>query len=218
MFGGLAVAALLVLAYPTYSDYSEIVSENEKLADQLKEKRKSAKKIKEQAEIAAAIAGWEDKGVNWLDELQSFSERFPSSRDAMVLRMTLSPSRGGRGTIAFNGLARDPTVVTQMELSLRDDRHEIQTPRVQEREQEQGYTWQFDSKIEITNPAKESQEKSKKTSKLSKSKDREESADDGDEKPDAKSSTAAQKSKVESKQKEQTKAVKKSKQPAGEEQ
>ncbi len=190
LYGGVAAAAILMLAYPTVDDYFKLVDENDQRAKELKEKKKSAKTIKKQKEIADAIAGWEGKGVNWLEELENFSQQFPSARDAMVLRMTLGPSRGARGAISFNGLARHPEIVTQMELSLRDDGHEIQTPRVQEREQENGYTWQFESKMELLKP----KEKSDKEPKTSSSKKSEADTTEKKDTEDPKEKGAAQKS------------------------
>lgn len=158
--GSLVATAAIFLGYTTWSDLAEATSENDKLAAELSKMKSNSKKIKEQKAIAAAIAGWESRGVNWLEELQTFSEKFPSARDAMVLRMSLTPSRSGGGSITLSGLARDPTVVTNMELSLRDDTHEVETPRVQERAQENGYAWHFDTKINISQAKPDSDKKS----------------------------------------------------------
>jgi len=193
MVGGLAAVALFVLGYPQYESYQELVAKNDKIAQELREMKQSEKTIKKQATIASAISGWEEGSINWLKELQSLSERFPSSRDAMVLRMSLSSSRVG--TITFNGLARDPAVVTRMERDLRDATHEIQTPRVQERVQENGYTWQFDTKITISKAKPEDKKKSgesdKNAEKSSKKQEDKKSADK--EKTEKKSSESADK-------------------------
>jgi len=165
LVGGLAVAAAAVFAYPKYEEYQNNQSTIDGLMSEIKEAKASEKTIKKQAAIAATLSKWEAGGVNWLNELQTFSTRFPPPRDAMVLRMALSSSRGGM--ITFNGLARDPAVVTRMELDLRDDTHDIQTPRVQERVQENGYTWQFETKVNMTPPKATSQEAGKSSGKSS---------------------------------------------------
>lgn len=159
--GGLLAMVLLFFGYSTWSNIADAKADNDILAAKLKEMKKGAKERKEQKTIAGAIATWESHGVNWLTELDSFSQKFPSARDAMVLRMSLTPSRDSGGTISFSGLSRDPTVVTKMELNLRDDQHEVQTPRVKERVQEDGYAWHFDTKIVITKPKPKPKPKSK---------------------------------------------------------
>ncbi|QDT48523.1 hypothetical protein Pan258_25650 [Symmachiella dynata] len=192
LVGGLALVAAVVFAYPLYEEYQDNQATIDGLMSEIKEAKASEKTIKKQAAIAATLSKWESGGVNWLNELQTFSTRFPPPRDAMVLRMALSSSRGG--IITFNGLARDPAVVTRMELDLRDDTHDIQTPRVQERVQENGYTWQFETKVSMTPPKAASKESEKSAEKSSGKKEKTKS--DGkkspaaDKKPTSKSKTA----------------------------
>ena len=194
LVGGFALMAAGYFLYPMYEEYQENQDTIAELEQEIKEAKASDKTIKKQAAIAGAISKWEAGGVNWLDELETFSARFPPPRDAMVLRMALSSSRGG--TISFNGLARDPAVVTRMELDLRDDTHDIQTPRVQERKQENGYTWQFETKLNITPAKPDVEEDEDAADSKSDKKSKPAAKPDEEKKPAAKDSQTKPKSKA----------------------
>ena len=96
-----------------------------------------------------AINEWGENDVNWLDELRDLSLRFPSDRDAVVLRMGLGHARGEGGTIDMVGVVRDPVIVTRIENSLRDKHHQISSRHVQERVQENSYSWHFESSLVV---------------------------------------------------------------------
>ncbi|MGE3313604.1 MAG: type IV pilus biogenesis protein PilM [Planctomycetaceae bacterium] len=145
---GAAVGLALVAAlWFVYSDLDAVAAANSELERELKDLDAEFKKLDKTRQLAGAIDEWESGNINWLDELKDFSVRFPPSRDAVVLRMSMSPSRGGGGVVTLQGQARNPAVVETLGQSIRDGSHEIQTPRVQERLQEKSYTWQFETSI-----------------------------------------------------------------------
>lgn len=140
----------LLLFAGLYNVWGRFADENHKIAKlkgDLKKLDQSAKKAAEKETIVAAIKEWQTTDVDWLDELRDLSLRFPKPRDAVLLRMTLAGKSSGGGSIELEGLVRDPSIVNQMESSLRDDFHEVRTKRVQESVQGANHTWKFDSSL-----------------------------------------------------------------------
>ena len=145
-----AVAAMALMAsYYVWHTLAEADATNRQLALRLSELKTSAKQAAEQKELIDSIRGWQDRSVNWLDELRDLSLRFPPTRDALVLRMTLTSARGGGGAIELEGLVRDPLIVARMERDIRDEFHEVRSRRVQERVQEKAFSWLFETSMSV---------------------------------------------------------------------
>lgn len=152
MVGGVAGAvALLVLAAALYvwSTLSEIGATNRQLGQRLRELKETARKATDQKRRIEAVAAWQDRDVNWLDELRDLSERFPGPRDALILRMAMRPASSAGGAIDLQGLLRDPKIVVNMEHLVRDRFRRVQSRRVQQRSGEEDYTWLFETAISI---------------------------------------------------------------------
>ena len=105
--------------------------------------------------VRRQIEAWDTADVNWLDELHDLSLRLPSSRDILLLRMHMSPARGGGGVVGFNGLVRDPRVVVRMETDIRDFYHGISSRHQQQRSKSGDYTWSFETSIVASRRPKE---------------------------------------------------------------
>ena len=106
-----------------------------RLTAEQKQKEELAKAAMKPALKLKALNEWEDQNINWLDELREISVQIPSSKDAMIQRMSLSlnPSgRGAAGRISFQGFVRDSSVVRKLEQQLSDEHHQIRIPRVKE--------------------------------------------------------------------------------------
>jgi outer membrane murein-binding lipoprotein Lpp len=179
---GAAVLAVCIAGGIAWSDLSQVEATNTNLNKELKELDTEIKRLDKSQQLASAIDDWERGGINWLDELKELSVRFPSSRDAVVQRMSMSPSRGGGGVITLQGQAREPAVVEKIGMNIRDPNHEIQTPRVQERLQEKSYTWHFETSIYVTSdsstsPKKESERVAGSPAETSASSDASETTD-----------------------------------------
>jgi hypothetical protein len=100
--------------------------------------------------MASALRAWHSTEINWLDEMRDMSVRFPSGRDMVVLRMNLSPGRGGRGgAVTFSGLARDPTILVGMENEMRDTFHDISSKRLMERGPGGDLAWSFETSMTV---------------------------------------------------------------------
>jgi Tfp pilus assembly PilM family ATPase/outer membrane murein-binding lipoprotein Lpp len=147
--GAAAGLVLLLGGYSVWASFAGIDSENEKLAAQLDQLDADFKRAGKQQKLIQAIHDWRADDVNWLDELRDLSLRFPSGRDAVVLRMGMSHGRGDGATIDMVGVVRDPAIVSRFENNLRDKYHQISSRHVQERVQDKGYTWHFESSLVI---------------------------------------------------------------------
>ena len=109
----------------------------------------TAKKAAKQKDRIEAIAAWKNRDVNWLEELRDLSLRFPGPRDAVVLRMSMRPSQGDGGLIDLQGLVRDPKVVVNLERQIRDEFRTVRSRRVQQRTQEDDYTWVYETSVSV---------------------------------------------------------------------
>lgn len=108
------------------------------------------KKAEEKRQAVAMIDDWAQREVMWLEELRNLSVRFPSARDAMLLRVSLTSAPAGGGVIELEGLVRDPSIVGRIESQLRDPRHEVRSKRVEANIQDEAYTWKFQSSLTVT--------------------------------------------------------------------
>lgn len=147
-------AGILVLAltggYYAWDTLSAVDAENQALSRQLKELNALMKRAGDHSKLAAAVRDWEAGDVNWLDELRDLSIRFPTGRDMIVLRTSMtSDQRGGGGDIELQGVVREPSVVLHMESNVRDKFHEVRSRRVQERIRDKSYAWHFESSMSV---------------------------------------------------------------------
>jgi hypothetical protein len=150
----IAAAAVTLLAlvagYFQWERLAAVDDQNRQLAAELKELRELAKRAGKQGELVRAVRAWKTRDVIWLDELRDLSLRFPSSRDAVVLRMSMAPARAGGGVIELEGLVRDPSIVVRMENSVRDQHREVRSERVQQRGREKTHSWLFETSMSVT--------------------------------------------------------------------
>lgn len=204
---GSAVAAAIFgsIGYYVYESFAKLNSEQKKLAADFADLTTRIKKSSDKKKMAEAIEDWNGNSVIWLDELRDLSAKFPPGQDLVIQRLAMSPARAGRASISFQGLARESKVVARMESALRDNRHEVQTPRIEERVLDKMYSWSFDTSISVSpnkidvedlidKPAEEPVEpKPKKRTSKEKAKETSESSDADVAKADAEKSKDAEK-------------------------
>jgi len=145
----LVAAVVLAAFYGVWSQFSSLDAQRLQLVGRSRQLEQLVKKAAKQQGIVEAIRDWKSSDVVLLDELRDLSLRLPQARDMVVRRFSKSPSRSGWCVINLQGLVRDPRIVSRMERNLRDQFHEVRTPRRQELRQEEGYTWRFDSSITV---------------------------------------------------------------------
>jgi len=165
--GGPVAAVVLGLVYFVWGGLAEAEEEIATLNDQYKELAETVKSTEKNRLLAEAIANWENGNIDWLGEIHELSREFPSSRDVLVLRMSMSSSRDGTGSITLDGLARQQSVVRQMEDRIRDKNHESQTRHVQEQQPDGSYSWRFSTTVRVA-PSSEDEESKQKNAAPSK--------------------------------------------------
>ncbi len=143
----LAIAAAAAL-YVRHDKLSTLDAENAELKAQVEELNDLVDRTRDKRDLIAAVRDWQDGEIVWLDELRDLSRRLPSSRDLLVQRMSMSPGRGGGGSIDLQGLVRDSSVVPRLEQSVRDDYHQdVRSNRVVIRDPRQHYAWLFEASM-----------------------------------------------------------------------
>ncbi len=154
--GGVAAIGILAIGFTAYKDVAdanrylaELKGENKQLQDTL---NRAAKK----QQLVDAVDEWQSSNIVWLDELRDLSVRFPSRRDAVILRMSAAPGRDGRGSVTFDCVARNSEIVAKMEQNLRDEFHTVKTSTVQQRDPKSERGWQFQTSLAVTPRDKES--------------------------------------------------------------
>lgn len=146
---GLVALLLVAAGYTAWTRYAEVDRQNDELAARLADLNSTMQRAKKQQAQIAAVANWLASDVNWLEELRDLSLRLPSSRNLVLLRMSMTTSSSGGGYIGLQGLVRDPKIVDEMERRIRDPYRRVRTPRVQERGREGDYAWAFESTIAV---------------------------------------------------------------------
>jgi hypothetical protein len=153
--GAVAAAVVIAVVFYLWTTLAAINRDNAELAGRVKELNEIMRKAAEQKNRIEAIAEWKAAEIIWLDELRDLSIRFPSARDAVVLRMSMRPSQSSGGTVDLQGLVRDPKVVVNMESQVRDEYRRVRSRRIQERTLERDYTWIFESSMSVARRSKE---------------------------------------------------------------
>jgi hypothetical protein len=134
---------------------SEIDDTNRTLYARYKEMEPTMKRVAEQKKLYDAIRAWNERDVNWLDEMRDLSIRFPGPRDAVVLRMSMRFSSDSGGLIDLHGLVRDPKVLATMEQQVRDGKRKVRSRRIQERTLEHDYTWMYETSMAVAARSKD---------------------------------------------------------------
>ncbi|MHB8898260.1 MAG: type IV pilus biogenesis protein PilM [Thermoguttaceae bacterium] len=151
----IAVAALLAIGalYVWDQQSSELKKLDAAIAalnQRHNQRRQLATQAAAQIQMADALRAWHAAEINWLDEIRDMSVRFPGGQDLVVLRMNLSPGRGGRGgAVTFSGLARDPKILVGMEKEMRDAYHDISSKRLMERGPGGDLAWSFETSMTV---------------------------------------------------------------------
>jgi Tfp pilus assembly PilM family ATPase len=165
-----AAAAILLFSFGIHlwrqsSDSSgELARVNAETASLEKQGKQYAKVTAQ----AAAMERWLATDVNWLDELDRFSQKwrpqtldakdFATSADALVTQITAvrppgSDARGGR--LDIQAVAKDAAAVATLEERLRDTSHRVATAGGKQEHTVPGYDWSFNLRMDVA-PASDS--------------------------------------------------------------
>lgn len=151
--GGSLAAAVLILVLMGWwhlrSLDAEIRAQAKLLGDTTKNAEKAKPTVKKAQELDKFAAG----DVNWLDELERLSRKFPSAEKARAddLLATSKQNAGG-GNLVVQGLANEPDTITEMELALRDKDRTVMGSGSKEDPKAQGLTWRYREEIVVHGP------------------------------------------------------------------
>jgi Tfp pilus assembly PilM family ATPase len=151
---GIAYAAMAIVllgagGYYLWSEQASKTAELQAMRGSLTKLTRRLEKVKEKAAVVDAIQRWDADNINWLDELYDITRRFPSGEDAMVRRITISPSRGGTSVVDMSVQVRDQDVVTRLGDQMRAAGHDVRSKRVSEQSSSNEYPWRFDTRITL---------------------------------------------------------------------
>jgi hypothetical protein len=144
------VAVLLAAAaYHVWDLHAQDAEEIAALRDSLDTTTALLERVQDQQAVVDAVWQWQTDNVNWLDELFDLTRRFPSGRDAIIRRLSISPGRGGQSVIDLTVQVREPDVIPLFEDELRDEFHDVRSKGVSEQSASADYPWQFETRITL---------------------------------------------------------------------
>jgi len=157
---GVAIVAALFLlvVYDGWSQIHDVNAQIEQKREESKGLDKLVKRAQEKRQVAETIGKWTANEIVWLDELRDLSLRFPSQRDAVILRLGMAGLPSTRrtddvyGAIKIDVLVRDSSLIDRMVTDLTDEHHKVDTgqvKRVKGSGDERGNPWQFDATISV---------------------------------------------------------------------
>ncbi|MFN9182508.1 MAG: hypothetical protein ACK6DN_05415 [Planctomycetota bacterium] len=149
-YGGAAAAALVGTVWWAFDQVSQIQDSNADLKRQLTKLEKQLEQLEDKTAVVEQISAWRVDDINWLDELRELSDRFPERSLVQVKSMTLSSSPANPGVIAMNLQAKNESVITQMEQTIRDEFHQVRTNQFSQSDSEQELPWQFGANILVS--------------------------------------------------------------------
>lgn len=157
-----AAAALWFVAH-LWRQLSEPTRELASLQNRIHDVESQAEKYKDVTAQAAAIDRWSATDVDWLDELEQLARRvrpqpltakdFNVANDAVMTQLSVKRSTGvnaAGGQIDFDGVAKSPAAVAELEQRLRDERHHVTTGKgSQDKTTVPGYGWSFGVQVRV---------------------------------------------------------------------
>lgn len=147
---GVALAAGLLgfLAWSSLQAKNALISQREQELASLKPQVETAETSLTRTELVDKFL---DGGVLWLDQLRRLAERMPPAERAIVKSMSGStlPVEGG-GRLNLQAAAVLPTVVDEMELSLRDENHVVSGTGANDLGDGEAYRWGFSQSVTVS--------------------------------------------------------------------
>ncbi|MCA9214378.1 MAG: hypothetical protein KDB27_15005 [Planctomycetales bacterium] len=143
-----AAAAIGIICYTYGKDLADLDAKIGQLQEELDKEEKLFEKLQSKTVIVDAVQSWENQSTNWLDEIRDLSLRFPPEGDAIVDRMSCSQNQYG-GSISMGVRVREPSIVNQMETSLRDSYRAMRSKRISQIDQGQAFPCQFETTFSL---------------------------------------------------------------------
>jgi hypothetical protein len=151
--GGSLAAAVLVLIVLGWWNVRSLDAELRVQSAILQDTKKKALQGKPIVKKAQEIDKFTAADVNWLEELERLSTKFPPADDARAddLVATAKQNTGG-GSLVVQGLAKDTDTINEMELALRDKDRTVVGAGSKEDPKAKGLTWRYREEIVVHGP------------------------------------------------------------------
>jgi Tfp pilus assembly protein PilN len=148
-WAAIGAAAAMVLAIGTYfllSDVAQLSDEVTKFETELVDLKKLTAKYQEKADQVTTIENWLSDQVDWVDELNTLSQRLPDGRNATVRRLTASANSGNAVIDLAVQVAKQETI-SQFEGSIRSAKYGVTSKQISQNAESEEYPWQFETRI-----------------------------------------------------------------------
>jgi hypothetical protein len=148
-WAAIGAAAAMVLAIGTYfllSDVAQLSDEVTKFETELVDLKKLTAKYQEKADQVTTIENWLSDQVDWVDELNTLSQRLPDGRNATVRRLTASANSGNAVIDLAVQVAKQETI-SQFEGSIRSAKYGVTSKQISQNPESEEYPWQFETRI-----------------------------------------------------------------------
>ncbi len=146
LIGGLAVAALIVVAFLMWSDVRALQTQLAEGQEELKSAKEVANKLQEKADETRLVQNWLGDQVDWLAKLKRLSDQFPSGQGANVRRLTAAAT-GEAGVFDISLQVSDPSRVAELENRLREAGFSVTSQQISEQGGNAEYPWQLEARI-----------------------------------------------------------------------
>ena len=143
--GGVVLAVCIGLGWLQYYTYQtqldDLTAEAQKLSAKAPALEKTERLVKD-------VESWQGSDIVWLEELRRLSEKFPSSKDAMLTHLDLDV-HPFNNTLTMQGVAKSVVVLKAISESLRDASHRVATGGQGENAAIKDYPLQFRSSVSV---------------------------------------------------------------------
>lgn len=154
MVGGALAVSLLVLLVLSWWNLRSLDSEVSRLQTELKAQTKIVEAGKATRNKVVDLEKFSASDVNWLDELDRLSQRFPTAEQARAEDLlALAKLNTGGGNIIVQGLADQPDTINAMESALRDADRTVIGSGSKKDPKGTDLTWRYREEIILHGPA-----------------------------------------------------------------
>lgn len=156
ILAAIAAAAMLIGGgwYYVHNQFVDATAENVLLKSRLRELDDLVKKTRSKRNLAKVLTAWENRRLNWLDELRDITIRTPSSPE-LVLQQFSGTATGSGYTVSFRGTSQSPNSIRKMEEQLRDSWHAPKTPGIREIKDGKKSVWSFQTTMPLKSRRKD---------------------------------------------------------------
>lgn len=148
-YAALAAVVMLIVGYRLTADLDDVQTENQQLAADLERENQLLEKLVSKTRVVDSVDQWQSTEINWLGELRELSQRFPPADQAMIQSLTMAPSVGGESLISMSVRVNDPSTISLLEASLRDEFHRVSSQRIAHSNNRPSFPFQFDTSVRV---------------------------------------------------------------------